>query len=81
MSGGVHLVKRFPELEEYFEPDREMLFYDSPEELVDKAKFYLRPAQDQARQRIRERARIRSVADHTWLARFRRIGDELGLAF
>lgn len=81
MSGGVHLVNRFPELEEYFEPDREMLFYGSAEELVDKAGFYLRPEQDAERRRIGERARLRSEAEHTWLARFRRIGKMLDLTF
>ncbi|HHH42918.1 MAG TPA: glycosyltransferase family 1 protein [Gammaproteobacteria bacterium] len=81
MSGGVHLVNRFPELEEYFEPDREMLYYDSLEELVDKARFYLQADQDKARQRIREQARARSLSDHTWLSRFRRIGDQVGLSF
>ncbi len=81
MCGAVHLVNRMPELEEYFEEDKEMLFFDSPEEMVDKARFYLDPRQDVARQAIRVQARRRAEADHGWINRFRALGDELGLAF
>ena len=81
MAGGVHLANRFPELQEYFEEDREMLFYGSMEELVDKARFYLAPERDTERRQIGQRAAARARAEHTWLHRFRRIGDVLGLDF
>lgn len=81
MCGGVHLVNRFPELCEYFEEDKEMLFYGSQEELIDKARFYLAPERDAARRAIRQQARKRAVAEHTWLHRFRAIGADLGLKF
>ncbi len=81
MCGGVHLVNRFPELLEYFEEDKEMLFYDDKEEMLDKIKFYLHPKQDKARHSIRQKARQRSVADHTWINRFQKIGTTLGLNF
>ena len=66
MSGAVHLVNRMPELEEYFEEDQEMLFYDSVPEMIDKARFYLSPERDTLRQSIRKQARRRAEADHGW---------------
>jgi len=81
MAGGVHLVNRVPELEGYFEEDKEMLFYDSTEELIDKARFYLRPEQTATRNAIREKAAMRARAEHTWSHRFRRLAEELGIGF
>ncbi len=81
MSGGVHLVNRFPELEEYFEEGKEMLYYGSTEELVDKARFYLAPERASIRKDIRQNAMKRAVGDHTWSHRFRRVAQELGLPF
>lgn len=79
MCGAVHLTNRYPELEACFDEGREMLFYDSFEDLVDKARFWLDPARDAARREIRARARARSVAEHTWRHRFQRCFDELGI--
>lgn len=81
MSGGVHLVNRFPELEEYFDEGTEMLYYDTLEELVDKAKFYLAPERQDARQKIREGAAKRARAEHSWSHRFEKLGERLGLSF
>ncbi len=81
MCGGVHLVNRFPELQAYFEEDKEMLFYGDLEEMVDKARFYLSPKHDAIRQRIRENARKRAIKEHTWTHRFKKIGTILGLKF
>lgn len=79
MSGAAHVVNRGKELPDYYAEDREMIFYDSFEELVDKTRFWLDPKQDSARLRIREAARARSLAEHTWCHRFQRVFDELGL--
>lgn len=79
MCGAVHLANGYPELKEYFEEDREMIFYHSLEELTDKARFWLDPARDTARQEIRRRARARSEGEHTWRHRFRRCLDLLGI--
>ncbi len=81
MCGGIHLVNRFPELQEYFEEDKEMLFYGDLEEMVDKARFYLSPERANLRQIIRKNARERAVRDHTWIHRFRKLGQEIGLVF
>lgn len=81
MSGGVHLVNRSPELEEYFTDQREMLYYDGTRDLLDKARFYLDPRRDALRSNIRAAARKRAVGEHTWLHRFREIGRQLALSF
>lgn len=80
MCGAVHIANRFPELQEHFEEDCEMLFYSDVDELVDKAKFYLAPQRDALREQIRQRARRRAENDHTWLRRFSRIWEILGIA-
>lgn len=81
MCGAVHVANRSPELMEYFEEDKEMIFYDSQEDLVDKVRFWLDPKRDGARQQIRAAARARSEGEHCWLHRFRAIGPQLGLSF
>lgn len=79
MCGGIHFANASPELMEYFEPDREMLFYASPEEMIDKARFYLDAARDTARGEIRQAARARAERDHSWSVRFDRLVRELGI--
>jgi len=81
MCGGVHLVNRKPELQEYFEEDREMVFFGDLEEMADKARFLLAPEQGSLRRSIRERGRARALAEHTWRHRFNRVGSLLGLRF
>jgi hypothetical protein len=80
MSGGVHLVNRHPELEEYFEDESEMVYYDSLDELVEKARFYLAPERKTARDKIRAAAVKRAVGEHTWSHRFEGVGKALGIA-
>lgn len=81
MAGAVHLVNRSPELCAYFEEDREMLYFGSPEELEDKARHYLADARLSRRRSIRASARARALADHRWTNRFRALADRLGLPF
>ncbi len=75
MSGGVHLVHKHPKLIEYFSEDKEMLFYQGTEEMLDKAKFYLAPERQKLRLSIRKNARKRALAEHTWMHRFKQIGN------
>lgn len=79
MCGAVHLTNRWPELQEYFEEGKEMLFYGSKEELLDKVRYYLHPSRDSLRQEIRRRARRRAENDHTWLRRFELVWRTLGI--
>jgi len=77
MSGGIQLVAHTNELSEYFEEDKEVLFYKSEEELVDKAKYYLNNATDTTIRSIQASARKRAENDHTWGNRFNKLFKSL----
>ncbi len=77
MSGAFYLVERYEELEDFFEPDKEIVVFNDEDELVDKAKFYLRHPSE--RERIRSAGMERARRDHTWQARFRQVFAEIGL--
>lgn len=79
MSGAAHVVPRGRELENYYAADREMIFFDGFDDLLDKGRFWLDPKQDSARRKIREAARARSLAEHTWSHRFRKLFESLGI--
>lgn len=76
-SGAFYLVEYTDELAEFFEPDREMVFYRSVEDLADKARYYLR--HEDERERIRRAGYRRAIAEHTWQKRFAQVFRELGL--
>jgi spore maturation protein CgeB len=77
MCGAFYLVEYMRELADFFEEDKEMVFYRDRRELVDKARFYL--ANDAARERIAQAGRRRALAEHTWQHRFRAAFREAGL--
>lgn len=79
MSGGIQICAHLDELSEYFEENKEILFYRSNEELVEKAEFYLRPDKEMLRSKIKEAARKRAVDNHTWSIRFNTIFKTMGL--
>ncbi|MCM1521591.1 MAG: glycosyltransferase [Muribaculaceae bacterium] len=79
MSGGLQFTSRTPEIKEYFEEDKEIVLYGSREEMVEKARFYLDRRHDGQVARMKEAARRRAAADHTWTSRFSRIFAALGL--
>jgi len=78
-SGACHFMRRMPEWQPYLEEDKEVLCYESREELADKIRFYLDPAQDAARARIRKNARERTLREHNWTMRFAELAGELGI--
>jgi spore maturation protein CgeB len=78
MSGAFYLVEECDELKDFFEPDREIVCFSDPEELVEKARYYLNHEGD--RERIRSAGLARARAEHTWHTRFRRVFSEVGLA-
>ena len=81
MSGGVEICKYNPELAEYFEEGKEILFYKSNDELVDKARYYIRKAKDSEIFGLKQAARTRAKSDHTWWKRFTNAFDILGLKY
>jgi hypothetical protein len=79
MIGCAHIVRRVPELEQCFDEDKEMIFYTSMEECIDKARFYLTPERYDLCRAIGGKARARSEHDHTWLNRFSALCSALGI--
>jgi spore maturation protein CgeB len=77
MSGAFYLVEHFDELADFFEPDKEIVFFHDRDDLIDKARFYL--VNDTARERIREAGMRRARAEHTWHARFEMVFRKIGL--
>ena len=81
MSGGLQFCEYFPELAECFEDEKEIIFYHSKEELIEKARYYLSPTHDSERRIIRLSARKRAEGEHTWWHRFSKAFDYLRLQF
>jgi spore maturation protein CgeB len=81
MSGGLQICSYFEELANYFEEDKEIIFYRSNEEFIEKASFYLKPENKSIRMKLKEGARIRAENDHTWFSRFKKAFDLLGLKY
>jgi hypothetical protein len=79
MCGGIQFCLYNEELAGYFEDEKEILFYRSREEMVDKAKFYLAPERAALRKEMRLAARRRAEAQHTWHHRFSAAFEALGL--
>jgi len=63
----------FDNLPELFEPEKEVVTFRSPEECVDKVRFYLK--HDDARRRIAEAGQARCLRDHTYERRARQMLD------
>ena len=79
MSGGIEICRNNPELAEYFEESKEIIFYDTMEELVEKADYYIRKASEQEIRSIKTAARRRAEGEHTWYHRFSKVLAELDL--
>ncbi len=78
MSGAFYLVEECDELNDFFEPNREIVCFSDPDELVEKARYYL--DHDADRERISLAGLLRARAEHTWHGRFRKVFSEIGLA-
>ena len=76
MSGGFYMIEEIEELKEFFEPDKEIVFYHNPEDLADKIRFYL--SHDAAREKIRQAGHQRALRDHTWHNRFQAAFRQMG---
>jgi hypothetical protein len=64
------------ELSEFYEIGKEVDAYRSPEELIDKCRFYL--GHPEAAERLREAGFQRARRDHTWIRRFEQLIREMG---
>ncbi len=66
------------EIAEFYEIGKEIDTYQSPEELVDKTRFYLNHPNEA--EKLREAAYQRALRDHTWTNRFEELFQKIGLA-
>lgn len=76
-AGGFVISGYSDGIERYYEPDREMVFYRTTEELAEKIRYYL--AHDDERKRIREAGYKRTLRDHTYVKRFEALFDQVAL--
>lgn len=77
MSGAFYLMEYVPEIEEFFEVGKEVVCFEGADDLVDKARYYLK--HDGERERIREACRRRALSDHTWARRFEDLFRHTGI--
>jgi spore maturation protein CgeB len=77
LSGALMLCENSPHLQDYYEPGKEFVPFESLEACVDKACFYTR--NESARRRIAEHYRDRTLSEHLWEHRFGRLFAELHL--
>jgi spore maturation protein CgeB len=78
MSRTCYLTGYTDEIAEFYDLKKEIDTYNSPEELVDKTRFYLsHPAEAE---RLREAGYRRALSDHTWKRRFEKLFSEIGLS-
>ena len=64
VCGGFLLTDHRRQMEELFEPGREIVFYRDPGEIPDLIRHYL--SRDEARRQVTEAARARILAEHTY---------------
>ena len=63
-----YLTGHTDEISEFYDVGREIDTYRTPEELIEKTRFYL--SQSDAAERLREAGYRRAVGSHTWTHRF-----------
>lgn len=81
MCRGVQFCRYTDEIASYFEEDMEAIYFKSDDEMIEKAKFYLKEEQRDKIEQIKCNARIRAGNDHTWFVRFSKIFELLGLEY
>ncbi|MFH1868853.1 MAG: glycosyltransferase [Candidatus Omnitrophota bacterium] len=75
MAGACFLMQATPDGHELFQDGEEVMFYSTPEELIDKANFLLR--NESVRKTLRLAARKRALLEHTWSCRFKKVFSAL----
>lgn len=79
MAGGLQITMYSSEIAQYFEDGKEIVLAKSKDELVDKAKYYLRSDNIDMRRKMKENARKRAENEHTWSQRFEKVFQSLGI--
>lgn len=79
MSGAFLMTGYQEELEEYYKIGKEIICYDTKEELLQKIRYFLKH-QDEAGA-IRIAGHKRAIKDHTWENRFKELFRKIGLKY
>jgi len=79
MCGGIEMCRYSEEMANYFEDGNEIVFYSNREELVDKAKYYIK-ASEREISTIKSNARKKAGNEHTWYIRFAKVLSNLGFS-
>jgi len=77
MAGGFYLTEQNDELSSFFEPNKEIVFFDNQEDLLSKIKYYLK--HDEKRKSIAHQAYLRSVNEHTSQVRWSNFFKSIGI--
>ena len=77
MSGGLYLTEYHPELEKFYELEKEIVTYKDFDELVEKIHHLL--SNPEKAEVIRVEGRQRALNEHTWEMRFEKIFKLMGL--
>jgi spore maturation protein CgeB len=77
MSGGLYITNYSSELAEFYIPEKEVITFNSENELVDKINYYLNN-ENQA-EIIRKNAYLRSLNEHTYQKRFNNLFQKLNI--
>lgn len=76
--GGFVLTSGVQELDNYFQVGKEVVCYEDTADLIEKAKYFLR--NEEERRAIADAGYKRTLAEHTYLHRFKEIFQEVGLS-
>lgn len=76
-TGGFYLVEAAPGYNSFFTPDKEVVTWETPDDLQEKITYYL--THEDERNAIAMAGQKRALAQHTWEHRFNMLFDELGI--
>lgn len=74
--GGFVMTEPADDIESYYAPDREMVFYRTVPELAEKIRYYL--AHEDERERIARAGYERTIREHSYAERFKNIFEIIG---
>ncbi len=77
MSGALYCTGYMDEIENFFEPGKEIVVYRNQHELLDKIRYYLQHPQEA--ENIRKAGRERALRDHTYHRRYQTLFKLIGL--
>lgn len=79
MSGAFYMTGYQEEIKEYYKIGKEIICYETKEDLLDKVRYYLKH-QDEA-ETIRIAGHKRALKDHTWDNRFKKLFGKTGIKY